>query len=203
MYEQNSYSRSISYHLKICRYLYTGFYTIMNHFQLNSNIYNHRLALWVPIGRLALRSLLKSSDQWHQVHTYTVMLGKTFHSSEYAEHIEWIFLNEILSGFKFHGMFYLRYQFAICCHWFKWYNGLAWNRQQAIIWTNDGLVCWWIYASLNVNGLTHWGRDKMDAISQTTLSNPFSWMKIFDFWLKFHWSLFVRFQLTVFHHWFG
>ena len=25
---------------------------------------------------------------------------------------------------------------------------------------------------------THWGRDKMDAISQTTLSNAFSWMKI-------------------------
>ena len=50
--------------------------------------------------------------------------------------------------------------------------------------------------------LTHWGRDKMEAISQTTLSNPFSWMKIFEFWLKFHWSLFLRFQLTVFQHWF-
>ena len=28
--------------------------------------------------------------------------------------------------------------------------------------------------------LTHWGRDKMAAISQTTLSNAFSWMKIFS-----------------------
>ena len=28
--------------------------------------------------------------------------------------------------------------------------------------------------------LTHWGRDKMDAISQTTFSRAFSWMKIFD-----------------------
>ena len=26
--------------------------------------------------------------------------------------------------------------------------------------------------------LTHWGRDKMAAIFQTTLSNAFSWMKI-------------------------
>ena len=26
--------------------------------------------------------------------------------------------------------------------------------------------------------LTHWGRDKMAAISQTTLSNAFSWMKL-------------------------
>ena len=29
-------------------------------------------------------------------------------------------------------------------------------------------------------GLTHWGRDKMAAISQTTLSNSFSWMKMFE-----------------------
>ena len=55
---------------------------------------------------------------------------------------------------------------------------------------------------LGVTGLTHWGRDKMAAISQTTFSNPFSWMKIFEFRLKFHWSLFLRFQLTIFQHWF-
>ena len=39
------------------------------------------------------------------------------------------------------------------------------------------------------DALTHWGRDKMDAISQTTFPSAFSWMKMFDFWLKFHWSL--------------
>ena len=49
---------------------------------------------------------------------------------------------------------------------------------------------------------THWGLDKMDAISQTTFSSAFSWMKIFWFWLKFHWSLFLRVQLTIFQHWF-
>ena len=32
--------------------------------------------------------------------------------------------------------------------------------------------------------LTHWGRDKMDAISQTTFSSAFSWMKIFEFPIK-------------------
>ena len=50
--------------------------------------------------------------------------------------------------------------------------------------------------------LTHWGRDKMAAISQTTLSNPFSWMKIFEFRITFHWSLLLWFQLTIFQHWF-
>ena len=50
--------------------------------------------------------------------------------------------------------------------------------------------------------LTHWGRDKMVAISQTTLWNASSWMEILEFWLKFHWSLFLRVQLTIFQHWF-
>ena len=36
--------------------------------------------------------------------------------------------------------------------------------------------------------LTHWGRHKMAAVSQTTLSNAFSWMKMLEFRLRFHWS---------------
>ena len=50
--------------------------------------------------------------------------------------------------------------------------------------------------------LTHWGRDKMAAISQTTLSNAFSWMKMLKFRLNFHWNLLLRVQLTIFQHWF-
>ena len=58
---------------------------------------------------------------------------------------------------------------------------------------------------LNSHGLlelTHWGRDKIAAFSQTTHSNAFSWMKILEFRLKFHWSLFLRVLLTIFQHWF-
>ena len=59
-------------------------------------------------------------------------------------------------------------------------NGLAPIRRQAIIWINDGQVCWRIYASLGLNELicntrghvvhlcrhllTHWGRDFADDI---------------------------------------
>ena len=50
--------------------------------------------------------------------------------------------------------------------------------------------------------LTHWGREKMAAISQTTFSSAFSWMKLYEFHLRFHWSLFPRFELTIFQHWF-
>ena len=53
-----------------------------------------------------------------------------------------------------------------------------------------------------VSVLTHWGRDKMVAISQTTFSSAFSWMKMFEFRLKFHWSLFLRVKLTIIQHWF-
>ena len=42
----------------------------------------------------------------------------------------------------------------------------------------------------------------MDAISQTIFSSAFSWMKMFEFRLKFHWSLFLKVQLTIFQHWF-
>ena len=49
---------------------------------------------------------------------------------------------------------------------------------------------------------THWGREEMNNISQTTFSNAFSSMKMFEFRLKFHWSLFPRVQLTIFQHWF-
>ena len=48
--------------------------------------------------------------------------------------------------------------------------------------------------------VSHWGRDKMDAILQTTLSNAFSWMKMHEFRLRFHWSLFPKFELTIFQH---
>ena len=39
--------------------------------------------------------------------------------------------------------------------------------------------------------LTHWGRDEIGAILQTTFSNAFSWMKMSWFRLKCHWVLFT------------
>ena len=56
------------------------------------------------------------------------------------------------------------------------------------------------FLSCGFPSLTHWGRDKMDAISQTTSSSAFSWMKMYELRLKFHCSLFLRVQLTIFHY---
>ena len=44
--------------------------------------------------------------------------------------------------------------------------------------------------------LTHWGRDKMDAISQMIFSYAFSWMKMYELRLKFHWRLFPRVKIN-------
>ena len=53
---------------------------------------------------------------------------------------------------------------------------------------------WATVVGLNINILRP---RQMDAISQTTFSSAFSQMKMFEFRLKFHWSLFLRFQLTL------
>ena len=50
--------------------------------------------------------------------------------------------------------------------------------------------------------LTHLPLDEMAAISQTIFPDAFSWMKSFVFLLKFHWTLFLRVQLTITRHWF-
>ena len=68
-----------------------------------------------------------------------------------------------------------------------------------VFWTVE---YWKLYHTLFPCKLTHWGQDKMDAILQTTFSSAFSWMKMFEFRLKFHWSLFLRVQLSIFQHWF-
>ena len=91
------------------------------------------------------------------------------------------------------------------CYWqvtIVWGNGLVTNKQQCITWTNDDLVRWCPHESLGLNKLTHWGLGKIAAISQTTFWSAFSWMKTFKFQIKFHWSLFLWVQSTIFQHWF-
>ena len=66
-------------------------------------------------------------------------------------------------------------------------------------------LLWWVIETLGTWTpfcWTHWGWGKNDTILQTTLWNAFSWMKMFAFQLKLHWSLFLRVQLTILQHWF-
>ena len=79
-----------------------------------------------------------------------------------------------------------------------WVVKLVWQCQSAIPVRRIPQLCW-AWAELV---LTHWGRGKMAAVSQTMFSNAFSWMKMYEFRLKFHWIMFLMFQLTIFQHWF-
>ena len=49
--------------------------------------------------------------------------------------------------------------------------------------------------------LTRVGPHKMTTMLQTTFSNAFSGMKMYEFRLRFHWRLCLRVQLTIFEHW--
>ena len=75
------------------------------------------------------------------------------------------------------------------------YNQRGHHTVGLIVVLEDHLNRWWwtpihrrIYASPGFRESTYCGRDKMDAISQTTFSRTFPWMKMFEFRLKFHWS---------------
>ena len=83
---------------------------------------------------------------------------------------------------------------------FGGYNNLKSRKLWTVFFCNIWLQ---VMLQWSVDCLTHWGRDKMDAILQTTFSTAFSWMKMFEFQLIFHWSLFLRVQLTIFQHWFS
>ena len=53
----------------------------------------------------------------------------------------------------------------------------------------DRYQCWFI--------LTHWGREEINAVLQKTFLSAFSWLKMYESRLRFHWSLFLRVQLTL------
>ena len=82
-------------------------------------------------------------------------------------------------------------------------SGNGWYRQARSYHLS---LCWWP-RSMSPHGVTMstWVNTlrprQVDAISQTIFSNAFSWMKMYEFRLKFHWSLFPRVQLPIFQQW--
>ena len=54
------------------------------------------------------------------------------------------------------------------------------------IYANVSRFAMFCYISILLTSLTHWDRDKMAAIPYTTVSNVFSWRKMYEFRLQFH-----------------
>ena len=83
------------------------------------------------------------------------------------------------------------YKYVIC----RCLGHFVWNNHLKITLVVQVLFLH-IYISLKLSLFTYLPLDKMDAISQTIFSDAFSWMRTFVFLIKFHWSLFLRLQLT-------
>ena len=66
------------------------------------------------------------------------------------------------------------------------------------LWAQPTRDSYWNYLSIpKISMVAHWLFE-----AETTFSNAFLWMKMYWFRLRFHWSLFLRIQLTTFQHWF-
>ena len=79
---------------------------------------------------------------------------------------------------------------------------LKFARHFSIGWTQESRLWSSSLPCRSCNNLAHWGHAKMATIFQTSFSNAFYWMKMYEFWLKFHLKLFLRVQLAMFQHWF-
>ena len=94
-------------------------------------------------------------------------------------------------------------EMAAILSWPQCVNGEYWKNRSL---GREHCVCWWpctISCSSNsFDSLIHCGQHEMDAIFWMPFSNAFSWMKIYEFQLRFHWSLFLTVQLTIFQLWF-
>ena len=70
-----------------------------------------------------------------------------------------------------------------------WERGLVFNL----------LTVLWLFIFLKLV-LTHLSWDKIAASLQTTFSNAFSWMTMHEFRLRFHWNLFLMYELAILQH---
>ena len=148
----------------------------------------HKCAARAWIGTISVLSMV--SHQWGTHHEIISMLSMGFSSVRYSS---W---NHFYAQYGFLISEVLIMQLFLCSVWFLISEVLMMERWAATrssgSWENGHWAA----------HLTHWGWNKMAAISQTTFSDAFSWMKMIEFSLKFHWSLFLGVQLTIFHHWF-
>ena len=95
-----------------------------------------------------------------------------------------------------------RHRYDIIQVQWRWMMELLWENSWAIRrrfkqWPSVRMTRFWSQVNIAEHHLTHWGRDKVALISQTTSPNAFSWMKMFEFLLEFHRSLFPMLQLTI------
>ena len=161
----------------------------------------HKEIIWINTNIFFFRNLsLKVSFATAFIVYFSLNIGKNLthltdsaYGRQHLNHIylKQIFLNWIKISLKIN-------QYCTVDQVMAW----CWGPHQAITWSNMTHIYDTIQYHYKKLSVTHWGRDKMAAIFQTTFSKAFSWMKMYQFRLRFHWSLFPRVKLTIFHPWF-
>ena len=152
-----------------------------------------------------------SSESHGRVHEGTCHWGAWFNSSPltkvaaiwqttFSNAYSWV--KSFVFWLVFHWSLFLRVKLTIL--WDLYIFHTASNRKRS---TPDGLPSSSESHGRVHEGTCHWSAwfnssplTKVSAISQTTFSNAFSWVKSFVFWLIFHWSLFLSVKLTIFQH---
>ena len=119
-----------------------------------------------------------------------IFTGKNNQNGHHFKHFQMFFLewNVLYHDLKIHWVLFLKVKLAISWHrcWLgtKQATSHYLSQLQPVAWHHISLL------PVGFNVLTHWGWDKMGAMFQTTMSNAFSYMKMYKFWLRFHWILF-------------
>ena len=109
-----------------------------------------------------------------------------------------------------HTAWYVRYYTSVMISYYKIVSAMMkyYTRSMISYYKTVSAVCSWYVAleemkvgPMKFHAPHQWFNTlrprQMDAISQTTFSIPFSWKKMSEFQLKFHWSLFLRVQSTI------
>ena len=116
-----------------------------------------------------------------------------------------LFIKAMSSDILYFNLLHVGQNSCLLTHWPLRDLVVIWNVQFSNTFQRI-ISMYWVFSVQLPSGdchtapLTHWGRDKMAVIFQTTFSNAFSWMKMYELPFRFHWSLFLRVQLTIFQH---
>ena len=165
-------SRGVLYQLVVVdKWGYAGIWTTQNYVILRMSIYHLRSGLclphWCQKGEGAVRGWLAP--------IIGPLRGRQINRGIYGSLMSWAILDFSLG---------LQSIQQVAMTW-NIYDSEKWP---AVYRTRNIFSCTPLAISCSFSS-THWGWDKMDTIYQTTFSNRFSWKRMYEFWLKFHWSL--------------
>ena len=165
-------------------------------FPYNGNNYNWKDGLYIETGRWSL--VIKMTSIYHRSDDIKEMSWSVYNlisTTEFSLLIEWILYIEWplnLQNYLGLNKYLHSLQIFLNVPTFKKIFLLTFKFQWSLLHV----------VAISNTPLTHWVWEKLTATLWMTFSEAFSWIKMYEFQLKLHWSLLLRVKLTIFHHWF-